>query len=278
MKKLLLIASVGLCVFTSIIAASKPHIETKNEAAKPGTVLTGTDNSPEINYWVDSLYSGMNLSEAGLTRSAFFDACKGYEYLIAHNKIQKPGILTICDYSQRSDKKRLYVLDLNAGKLLFNTYVSHGRNSGKDYATSFSNKENSLKSSLGFLVTAETYTGEHGYSLRLDGIEKGFNDNVRNRAIVVHGSDYVGNDRALNGIMMGRSFGCPAVPAALAKQIVNCIKGGTCIFNYYPDKRYAENSKILNANFVWPVAQTMQLAYLRIPDSLKLMDSGISLN
>lgn len=278
MKKLVFISLVCICVFSSIIAANKPHSDFKSSDIERKAVLTGTDNSPEINYWIDSLYSTMNLSAAGLTHTAFFDACKGYEYLISQNKIQKPGLLTVCDYSQNSSKKRLYVLDLNAGKILFNTYVSHGRNSGSSYATSFSNRQDSYKSSLGFLVTAETYIGDNGYSMRLDGIEKGFNDNVRNRAIVMHGSDYVGSNRALSGIMMGRSFGCPAVPASEVKTIIDCIKGGSCVFNFYPDKSYVKNSKILNAKFVWPVAQSLQLASIQIPDSLLRIDSGISLN
>src|SRR5690242_9716099 len=278
MKKLLLIASVGLCVFTSIIAANKPVSNSKTPVKKPANYAAGTDTSAEVNYWIDSLYSQMNLSAAGLTRNAFFDACKGYEYLLTQNEIQKPGILTICDYSQSSDKKRLYVLDLNSGKILFNTYVSHGRNSGSTYATSFSNKTDSYKSSLGFLITAETYIGDNGYSLRLDGLEKGFNDNVRNRAIVMHGSNYVSGERATDGIMMGRSFGCPAVPAAQVRDIVDCIKGGSCIFNYYPDKKYTQGSKILNADFVWPVAQSIQLASAKIPDSLRSIDSGLLLN
>jgi hypothetical protein len=278
MKKLLLISSVCICVFTSIIAANKPHSVLKPADVKREAVLIGTDNSPEISYWIDSLYTGMNLSAAGLTRTAFFDACKGYEYLISQNKIQKTGLLTVCDYSQNSNKKRLYVLDLNKGKILFNTYVSHGRNSGHDYATSFSNRQDSYKSSLGFLVTAETYIGDNGYSMRLDGIEKGFNDNVRNRAIVMHGSNYVGSNRALSGTMMGRSFGCPAVPAAEVRKIVDCIKGGSCVFNYYPDKSYVKTSKILNAIFVWPVAQSLQLAAIKIPDSLLNTTTNISLN
>jgi len=278
MKKLLLIASVGLCVFTSIIAANKPVSNSKTPVKKTANYAAGTDNSAEVNYWIDSLYSQMNLSAAGLTRNAFFDACKGYEYLLTQNEIQKPGLLTICDYSQSSNKKRLYILDLNSGKILFNTYVSHGRNSGSTYATSFSNKTDSYKSSLGFLITAETYIGDNGYSLRLDGLEKGFNDNVRNRAIVMHGSNYVSGERATDGIMMGRSFGCPAVPAAQVRDIVDCIKGGSCIFNYYPDKKYTQNSKILNADFVWPVAQSIQLASAKIPDSLRSIDSGLLLN
>jgi hypothetical protein len=278
MKRLLLISSVCICVFTSIIAATKPHSDKRTTDIKREAVLTGTDNSPEVSYWIDSLYTGMNLSAAGLSRAAFFDACKGYEYLLSENAVQKPGLLTICDYSQSSNKKRLYVLDLNAQKILFNTYVSHGRNSGNDYATSFSNREDSYKSSLGFLVTAETYIGDNGYSMRLDGIEKGFNDNVRNRAIVMHGSEYVSGERAVNGTMMGRSFGCPAVPAAQVKSIIDCIKGGSCVFNFYPDKSYTKNSKILNASFVWPVAQSLQLASVKIPDSLLHFNTGISLN
>ncbi len=279
MKKLLLIGSVCICVFTSIIAAKNPG-DVSGTVNKTGySAMSGTDNSPEVNYWIDSLYTEMNLAASGLTRTAFFDACKGYEYLLTKNAIQKPGLLTICDYSQSSDKKRLYVLNLNAGKILFNTYVAHGRNSGKDYATSFSNSVNSNKSSLGFLTTAETYLGDNGYSLRLDGLEKGVNDNVRNRAIVMHGSNYVNGERAEDGIMMGRSFGCPAVPATEVRNIVDCIKGGSCVFNYYPDKNYTQVSKILNANFVWPIALSMQqIASVKMPDSLRMMDSGVSLN
>ena len=278
MKKLLLISSVSICVLTSIIAATKPHSDLKLTDVKREAVLTGTDNSPEVNYWIDSLYTDLNLSAAGLSRTAFFDACKGYEYLLSQNEIQKSGLLTICDYSQSSSKKRLYVLDINAGKILFNTYVAHGHNSGTDLATSFSNSNNSNKSSLGFLITAETYIGDNGYSMRLDGIEKGFNDNVRNRAIVMHGSNYVNGERATDGIMMGRSFGCPAVPATQVRSIIDCIKGGSCVFNFYPDKIYTKNSKILNASFVWPVAQSMQLASVKFPDSLLNVDTGISLN
>jgi hypothetical protein len=246
--------------------------KTKNSAKvisnKSTVVNSGTDNSPEISYWIDSLYSAMNLNGNGLSRSVFFEACKGYEYLLAQNELIKQGILTICDYSQSSTQKRLYVLDLNQGKVLFNTYVSHGRNSGNDHATSFSNKTDSHKSCLGFMRTAETYNGDKGYSMRLDGMEIGFNSNVRARSIVMHGSNYVNAERASNGGMMGRSFGCPAVPASEVKQIINCIKDGSCFFGYYPDKNYTKASKILNASFIWPIAQTLQLASIKIPDSL----------
>ncbi len=242
-------------------------------ASDPGktasaNISMGTDNSFEIKYWIDSLYNKMGLASVNLSRDVFFTACKGYEYMLSQNALMKQGILTVCDFSQSSSKKRLYVLDLNKCKIIFNTYVSHGHNSGNDYATTFSNSNESHKSCLGFLRTAETYNGDNGYSMRLDGMENGFNDNARERAIVMHGSNYVNDQRASKGAMMGRSFGCPAVPAAEVKNIINCIKGGSCFFDYYPDKYYTQVSKILNANFSWPVVQTIQLASIKIPDSL----------
>lgn len=276
MKKLLLAGAVCMVMFTSMIA-EKTKKPAETFSGKKALIEAGTDNSPEVNYWIDSLYSAMNLNEKGLSRNVFFTACKGYEYLLSQNELSRQGLLTICDYSQCSNKKRLYVLDMNNAQILFNTYVSHGRNSGDEYATSFSNSNDSHKTSLGFMRTAETYIGEHGLSMRLDGMETGFNDNVRARSIVMHGSDYVNNQRANSGVLMGRSFGCPAVPGADVKKIVNCIKGGTCFFSFYPDKNYTENSKILTASFVWPVAQSIQLASVKIPDSLYTMGTAGSM-
>lgn len=253
-------------VFTSMIA-----VKSNEPAAAPiknESKSLNTDNAVAIEYWIDSLYNTMQLNDKGLSRSVFYTACKGYEFMLDQNSLIKEGILTICDFSQRSNKKRLYVLDLDAGKVLFNTYVSHGRNSGNDYANSFSNSNESHKSCLGFLRTAETYIGDNGYSMRLDGVESGFNNNARERAIVMHGSNYVNGQRASNGTMMGRSYGCPAVPATEVKRIINCIKGGSCFFNYYPDKLYTQTSKILNSTFTWPITASLQLAAAKIPDSL----------
>lgn len=266
MKKAILAGFVCIIVFTSMIAKNSGKSSTTNSNLPVTTASASAE--AEINYWVDSLYSSMHLSEAGLSRSVFFTACKGYQYLLSANKLAHQGLLTICDYSQRSDKKRLYVLDINRAKILFNTYVSHGRNSGNDYATSFSNSNDSHKTCLGFMRTAETYIGENGFSMRLDGMENGFNDRVRERAIVMHGSDYVDASRAKNGTMMGRSYGCPAVPAAEVRTIINTIKGGSCFFNYYPDRYYTKASGILNADFTWPVTETLQLAAVKLPDSL----------
>ncbi|HEX5154246.1 MAG TPA: murein L,D-transpeptidase catalytic domain family protein [Parafilimonas sp.] len=266
-KKLVLACALCIIVLTSMIAgkAKSPAVAVSDKNAG---VTPAAENSNIINYWIDSLYTSMQLEDKGLSRSIFFAACKGYEYMLSRNALVRQGLLTICDYSQRSDKKRLYVLDLNQAKVLFNTYVSHGRNSGNDYATSFSNSTESHKTCLGFMRTAETYHGDNGYSLKLDGMEAGFNDNARPRAIVMHGSNYVNASRASKGTLMGRSYGCPAVPAAEARKIINCIKNGSCFFNYYPDNRYTRFSKILNADFIWPTAQASLLAATHSSDSL----------
>jgi hypothetical protein len=124
--------------------------------------------------------------------------------------------------------------------------VAHGRNSGKEYAAKFSNKPESLQSSLGFYVTRSTYYGSHGLALTIDGVESGINDKAERRKIVVHGSEYVGANYLRFSKYMGRSFGCPAVPAKQTRTIINTIKNGTCFFIYHPSKKYKETSTILN--------------------------------
>jgi hypothetical protein len=212
------------------------------------------NEAPAVGKWIDSVYSAIYLDSFGLNKDIFYYACKGYEYLLNENKLQNTSLLTICDYSQSSSSKRLYVIDLKEGKLLFNTYVSHGKKSGDEYATSFSNRLDSYKSSLGFMITGETYKGKKGYSMYLDGTETGINNNVRLRNIVMHGSNYVNAKRADEGNSMGRSFGCPAVSYKENKKIINTIKNGSCFFVYSDDKLYVSSSKILNAHFDWPLA------------------------
>jgi len=227
---------------------------------KFASLLPSIENeAPVVAKWIDSMYDAIHLDSFGLKKDIFYYACKGYEYLLSNNKLEKPAILTICDYSQSSSNKRLYVIDINDGQLLFNTYVSHGKNSGGEYATSFSNSMNSHKSSLGFMIMGDTYKGGNGYSLRLDGMEPGINDNVRDRDIVMHGSKYVNAKRADEGTTMGRSFGCPAVSYAEHKKIIDAIKDGSCFFIYADYKLYASASKILNANFEWPIAMQQTL-------------------
>jgi hypothetical protein len=172
-------------------------------------------------------------------------AWKGYQFLLKKGKVHRSDILSICDFSQSSRNKRLYVIDINDPKVLINTYVAHGRNSGREYASSFSNAPESHKSSLGFYVTRTTYYGDHGISLRIDGVEKGINDRASARHIVIHGSEYLGDLFMQNNPFNGRSFGCPAVPAEEIEQVITTIKDGSCLFIYQPGKKYLKKSKIL---------------------------------
>jgi hypothetical protein len=135
---------------------------------------------------------------------------------------------------------------MQTGRIIFRTLVAHGRNSGYVYATSFSNDEASYKSSLGFYITRGTYTGINGYSLKLEGCEKGINDHALNRAIVMHGADYASEEFLQQNGYLGRSHGCPALPSTLSKKIIDKIKNGSCMFLYYPSKAYIDRSTILD--------------------------------
>lgn len=166
-------------------------------------------------------------------------ALEGYEKL--ENKLDNQ-ILTIIDFSLPSTEKRLWVIDIVSQKILLNTVVAHGRNSGELMANRFSNTPESFKSSLGFYKTAETYLGKHGYSLRLDGLEKGFNDQARDRAIVIHGADYAREEFAKMTGRLGRSLGCPALPTELSAQIIDVIKNGSLLYIYGNDSNYLNHS------------------------------------
>jgi hypothetical protein len=196
---------------------------------------------------VDSLYNEIDLKSYGLSLQAFEYALKGYTYLLEHHYLIKSDIISICDFSQSSRNKRLYIVDLDQKKVLINTYVAHGRKSGSEYACSFSNSQRSHKSSLGFYVTEKTYYGDHGLALKINGLEKGINDRAGSRNIVIHGSDYVGSDFIKMNKFNGRSFGCPAVPAGDIDDVIGTIKDGTCLFIYHPTKKYIARSKILNS-------------------------------
>ena len=195
---------------------------------------------------LSELYNTIHLENYGLSKTAFNYALKGYNYLLGKNKIGNTDYLTICDFSQSSRNKRLYIIDLKNGRLLINTYVSHGRNSGGEFATRFSNRPESLESSLGFYITENTYFGEHGLSLKIRGLEKGFNDKASSRTIVLHGATYAESNFLTHNNFLGRSFGCPAVPASESKTIINIIKNGTLFFIYHPTKKYLNGSSILN--------------------------------
>ena len=192
-------------------------------------------------------FSEWALCNAGISEEAFGYAMKGYEYLHSNNRLANESVITIVDFSKPSTQKRLYVIDMKSGNIIFNTLVAHGRNSGHVYAADFSNKASSLESSPGFYVTGGTYNGKNGYSLRLAGCEKGFNDNAMNRGIVLHGADYVSETFIQQNGFLGRSHGCPAVPAPLSKKIIDNIKNGSCLFVYFPSKKYLQQSALLKS-------------------------------
>lgn len=197
------------------------------------------------NDYFSSLYDNLHLNFKGLSKQAFDAAMKGFVYLKNVGKIANDRILSIVDYSLPSYKKRLFVIDLKKGKLLFNTYVAHGLNSGREYASQFSNTPESNKSSLGFFVTTTTYSGKNGYSLHLRGLERGINDNANSRDIVVHGAEYVSENYIRSQGYIGRSWGCPAVPMNLHKPIIDQIKNGTCLFIFGKDMNYIKRSSLL---------------------------------
>ncbi|QJD80774.1 murein L,D-transpeptidase catalytic domain family protein [Spirosoma rhododendri] len=188
------------------------------------------------------LYNELGLEQAGLAQAVFEYALTGRRNLGNHHPV-----LTIADMSQPSTQKRLYVIDLKAHKLLFNTYVAHGRNSGGLVPDRFSNTPSSWQTSLGFYRTLGTYMGKHGLSLQLKGLEKGFNTNVQDRNIVLHGANYVCEDTVRLKGRLGWSEGCPAVPYALSKPIILAVKDGSCLFVYAPNDDYLKKSVYLNA-------------------------------
>ncbi|WP_460542102.1 murein L,D-transpeptidase catalytic domain family protein [Echinicola sediminis] len=174
-------------------------------------------------------------------------AVNGYVKLVNGGSIKPNKPLTIIDFTLPSTQKRLWTIDTQNGDVLHHTWVAHGRNSGNLLAKKFSNTPSSYMSSLGFYVTAETYHGKHGYSLRLDGVEKGFNDNARNRAIVMHGAQYANPSFIKNAGRLGRSLGCPALPMAEHKDIIKTIKEQSCLFIYADDATYKQKSPLINS-------------------------------
>lgn len=194
-----------------------------------------------------ALYDQIDFSgtRTKLDRSVFITAHIGYSSLLGSEAAARE-ILSICDYSLSSNIPRLWVIDMKKKKLLYNTLVAHGQGTGEEYATRFSNNDESHQTSLGFFITKGTYFGNNGYSLRLEGMDNGYNSRAMDRAIVIHGADYVSYDFIRANKRLGRSWGCPALPREKAREIIDRIKEGTVFYAYYPDKDYLASSKWLN--------------------------------
>jgi len=203
------------------------HIET-------ATALTETE----------TVYNSIKMHSATMPAMECFSvAVKGFNRLKQEGKIKK-DLLTVIDFSQSSNTKRLWIIDMSTQTVLYNTLVAHGRNSGDEYANDFSNANSSNQSSLGFYVTGEIYAGKHGQSLRLDGLENGINSNARSRGVVMHAADYVSDTFIKMHNRLGRSQGCPALPAELTKEVVNLLKDKSCLFIYHPTKSYTTSSRL----------------------------------
>ena len=218
--KIFIYVLVGFFTWTLLISSSS-RSEDKDLKSKYN------NSGEDYEQYVLDIYTKSNLNDK-LDFTVFNRAMIGYNSFNLVNK----KILTLIDFSKPSTEERLFRIDVENRKLPFQTFVAHGKNSGVNIATQFSNRSGSLKSSLGFFITAETYYGKHGYSLKLDGMEKGINDNARKRAIVVHGAKYVSDDFIRKYNRLRRSWGCPAVSDDLSKEIIDLIKDGSCLFIY----------------------------------------------
>ena len=205
--------------------------------------LADTFIKPVVTY--KDVFDSLRLGRLGLGRVAFDYAMIGYTRLKTKGLLANSSILSIIDFSLSSAKKRLFVLDVKSYKLLYVTFVAHGRNSGTSQALYFSNEAESFKSSIGFYLTGPTYAGEHGYSMRLKGYEAGYNDKAEERAIVMHSADYVSEALIKQQGFIGRSLGCPALAPEIYKQVINKIRNRTCLFIYGASGNYIENSGML---------------------------------
>ncbi|MFH2140962.1 MAG: murein L,D-transpeptidase catalytic domain family protein [Bacteroidota bacterium] len=213
-------------------------------------VISTSDSNSLIKYaekfdgFLQDFYHQISCNQE-LSYYAFEYAMTGYYNMKCLGLLQRDNIITIIDYNLSSNSKRLYVIDLIDKKIILNSLVAHGRNSGDEMAVKFSNKGGSQMSSIGFFITGETYDGRHEYSLKIDGMES-CNSNVRSRGVVFHGADYVDEAYTIHSGRIGRSNGCPALPQNMNRKIVDTIKNGSCVFIFYNDPKYMNNSKFLD--------------------------------
>ena len=239
------VAILLLCSFTLPFAFSNANtVNTASANFNPGKSVSDkavTDNSK-----ISLIYDSLNLDDLGLSEEAFNYAIAGFEKLKQSGKIVNDKVISIVDFTKPSSKKRLFVIDVNNFKLLFNTYVAHGQNTGMEYAKAFSNNRDSHQSSLGFYVTSGTYNGCNGYSMYLNGMENGINSLAYDRSIVMHGAPYVSEGMIKSRGYIGRSHGCPAVPEKLNKPIIEKIKNGSCFFIYSDNRSYLSKSRLLH--------------------------------
>jgi hypothetical protein len=238
---------IGVFLFLSLTAFQTPGGGNYQLLAS----LHGTD----FNRHTQNVYQSIDFRGNKPSLEAFRYAMRGYIYLNKIGELKNDRYLTLIDYSRSSKERRLWVIDVIDRELIFNELVAHGKYSGNEFARSFSNAYRSKKSCLGFLVTGDIYNGKHRLSLKLHGLERGFNHNAFGRGIVVHGAHYVDERFVQNQERIGRSFGCPAVDKDVNRDLVELIQGGSCLFFYYPDDRYLKQSAIINNDLYIPIEE-----------------------
>ncbi len=257
MKRLLLlfllVASVVIIAssisFESVHAAKKTYPKVKLASSKGfGGKLTAVN----FNDSVRALYQALGLAKYKMKFEVFRYGMMGYHSLLAQEKLSDKRVVSFIDFTLPSTEKRFYTVNLDTREVLFHSLVSHGRNTGENMATSFSNVPHSNQSSMGFYLTGETYIGSKGYSMRLDGMDGRFNNNMRRRAVVMHDAKYVSEEWARRYGRIGRSQGCPALPKQLAKKVIDTIKDKTMIFAYFNDSTYLNSSQHLKMEALFP--------------------------
>lgn len=241
MQKTLTILAVFLFSFAFTTIPNENKLSASITVTEPVNEVLSIEE--EISQLYD-VFSEKNSTVPSL--ESFRNGMLGY-YKLADQDLIKKEILTIIDFSLSSTQKRMWVLDMVTKEVLIHSVVAHGKNTGGEFATKFSNTVNSLQSSLGFYITGETYMGGNGYSLFIDGMEEEFNSKARERYVVVHGADYANPGIAKRLGRLGRSYGCPAVPTALTKEFIDTIKGKSVMYIHSADESYAKNSKMIRA-------------------------------
>jgi hypothetical protein len=246
MKNKVVVPLFALLFAITLAGSGKVTSQENSQAITSGPEETTRLNGNEaFECYVNQLYNACQLNDADMDKEVFRKALVGYYNIKRRNYLQNSSILSVIDYSKASTEKRLWILDLEKKKLLVHSLVAHGRKSGENLATSFSNTVNSHMSSLGFYKTGKVYFGKHGKSLVLHGLDKHYNSNAEGRSVVIHAADYVCEDFIKANGRLGRSHGCPAVSAEESERIINLLEGGTCLFVYHPEFK-AAHSEYLN--------------------------------
>ncbi len=245
-KRIMILAAAAIvAVSFKSMKAETPFLTTEGDKISvTSTNPVSSQPATTVAEFAAQAYQQLNFSAGETLNPVVFEkAVHGYLALKEANKLgDQSNILSICDFSLSSNHRRLWIIDMAQKRVLLNDLVAHGAGSGEEMATAFSNKDNSHQTSLGFYVTGETYQGQHGNSLRLIGMDKGFNCAALARGIVVHGANYVNNAYAAANKRIGRSWGCPAVNDAIAQKVIGMIKGGSCMFVFAGDKKYDRTS------------------------------------